>query len=223
MALAAIKTWGSEVLFAADLNAEFANIRNNANALISPFTADVAAGGFKLTGLGLGSVGAPSLSPTGAASTGIYFGSASRIDFSNAGVRAGGFNTGRLIMGSGSATTGSNAGDIIVTGTNMYRFLNQAGTSSANYGVLGVVGNNLEYYVPDGGSTHSFFASTFKIVEFGTLGDGTGGYMLFNGEASTPPTVAAGKGALYLHDNAGTTQLRFRDDSAIYSVDLTAV
>ena len=37
-----------------DLNAEFNNLLNNTNSLISPFTAAVAAGGFKLTGLGAG-------------------------------------------------------------------------------------------------------------------------------------------------------------------------
>lgn len=56
MALAAYKTWSSgEVLTAADLNASFNNILTNANSLISPFTANVAAGGYKITGLGAGS------------------------------------------------------------------------------------------------------------------------------------------------------------------------
>ena len=52
MALARVKNWIAEVLTYSDLNAEFNSILNNANSLISPFTANVAAGGFKLTGLG---------------------------------------------------------------------------------------------------------------------------------------------------------------------------
>ena len=56
MSLAAYKTWSSgEVLTASDLNASFNNILTNANSLISPFTANVAAGGYKITGLGAGS------------------------------------------------------------------------------------------------------------------------------------------------------------------------
>lgn len=55
MALGRLKTWIAEILTYSDLNSEFNNILNNANALISPFTANVAAGGFKLTGLGAGS------------------------------------------------------------------------------------------------------------------------------------------------------------------------
>lgn len=56
MSLAAYKTWSSgEVLTASDLNASFTNILNNANSLISPSTANIAMGGYKLTGLGVGS------------------------------------------------------------------------------------------------------------------------------------------------------------------------
>lgn len=41
MALARVKTWIAEVLTAADLNAEFNNILNNALTLISPLTANL--------------------------------------------------------------------------------------------------------------------------------------------------------------------------------------
>lgn len=54
MALSRIKVWVAERLNFSDLNAEFNNLINGANSLISPFTADVAAGGFKITGLGAG-------------------------------------------------------------------------------------------------------------------------------------------------------------------------
>lgn len=55
MALSRLKTWiAGEVLTASDLNSEFNNVLNNALTLISPLTADLAAGGFKLTGLGAG-------------------------------------------------------------------------------------------------------------------------------------------------------------------------
>jgi hypothetical protein len=41
MALSRVKTWGAEVLYSADLNAEFNNILNNALALISPLTGNL--------------------------------------------------------------------------------------------------------------------------------------------------------------------------------------
>lgn len=61
MALSRVKVWISERLNSADLNAEFNNILNNANSLISPLTANVAAGGFKITGLGAGSAAGESV------------------------------------------------------------------------------------------------------------------------------------------------------------------
>ena len=52
MSLARVKTWGTnEGLLASDLNAEFENIRTNPTSLISPLTANVAAAGFRVTGL----------------------------------------------------------------------------------------------------------------------------------------------------------------------------
>lgn len=53
MALARVKTWVSgEVLLASDLNSEFNNVLNNALTLISPLTASLNAGGFKITNYG---------------------------------------------------------------------------------------------------------------------------------------------------------------------------
>lgn len=53
MALARVKTWVSgEVLLASDLNSEFNNLLNNSLTLISPLTASLNAGGFKLTNYG---------------------------------------------------------------------------------------------------------------------------------------------------------------------------
>ena len=51
---------------------EFDNIYNNALTLISPLTGNLAAGGNLITGLGLGTVGSPSLQFTGDTNTGIF-------------------------------------------------------------------------------------------------------------------------------------------------------
>ena len=51
MALARVKTWGSEILNASDLNAEFDNILNNATSLISPLIASLDVAGFDVTNL----------------------------------------------------------------------------------------------------------------------------------------------------------------------------
>ena len=71
MALSRVKTWTTEILQFADLNAEFDNILNNALSLISPLTADLDCGGFRLTTISKGSEASPGLQFTGDANLGI--------------------------------------------------------------------------------------------------------------------------------------------------------
>ena len=87
MAISRVKTWiAAEVLTAATLNAEFDNILNNALSLVSPWTANMAAGGFRLTGLPLGTQSDPSLQFTGDTNTGIYSPGADQISLATGGV-----------------------------------------------------------------------------------------------------------------------------------------
>ena len=72
MAISRVKTWTAETLTASDLNAEFDNIIDNTLFAVSPLTANLAAGGFIITGLGLGTVSVPSIGFTGDTNTGIY-------------------------------------------------------------------------------------------------------------------------------------------------------
>lgn len=81
MALSRLTDWNDgDVLFSATLEAEFDNIYNHALSLISPLTGNLAAGGFILTGLGLGTVSVPSIGFAGAASTGVYSTGAGNVD-----------------------------------------------------------------------------------------------------------------------------------------------
>lgn len=62
MAISAYKTWAAaEVLTAADLNSSFSQLINNAADMVSPLTKNIAAGTFKLTGLGAGTAAGDSL------------------------------------------------------------------------------------------------------------------------------------------------------------------
>ncbi len=94
MALSRIKTWVlNEQLNSADLNAEFNNILNNALSLISPLTADLASGGFRITGLSAGSLSNPSIQSTGDTNSGLYWSAADTVDITAGGVRVMTFNT----------------------------------------------------------------------------------------------------------------------------------
>lgn len=89
MALTRIKTWISgEILTHTDLNGEFDNFLNNASSLVSPWTSNIDAGGFRLTALSLGSLGSPSLQFTNDSNTGIWSSAADTIDVSTGGSRA---------------------------------------------------------------------------------------------------------------------------------------
>jgi hypothetical protein len=100
MALSRVKVWTAEELTSSDLNAEFDNILNNATSLVSPLTANLAAGGFRLTGLSAGSVGSPALQPTGDTDTGIYFPGANQV-----GVVGGGTAVLNIFGGQAAANT----------------------------------------------------------------------------------------------------------------------
>lgn len=119
MALARVHTWAAgEVLTASDLNAEFNNILNNPTSLITPLGADLALGGFTLTGLGAGSASTPSLSFTGDANTGMYSSAAESVDLVGRG--------GRVLQASGFAD-----------GVNFVRISNAAADQSPTIEAVG--------------------------------------------------------------------------------------
>ena len=87
MAIARTKVWiANEVLTASDLNSEFNGIIDNALSLVSPWTANMSAGGFLLTTLNAGSAGSPSLQFTGDTNTGVYRPAADTVGLAGAGV-----------------------------------------------------------------------------------------------------------------------------------------
>ena len=89
MAISRLKVWvANEVLTASDLNGEINNLINNATALISPLTANLALGAFSLTGLAAGSVSSPSLSFTGDTNTGLFSQAADQVALSAGGATA---------------------------------------------------------------------------------------------------------------------------------------
>ena len=80
-----------------EIEGEFDNIYANSLSLISPLTGNLAVGGFRLTGFGLGTVGDPSIQFTGDTNTGIYSTAADTVDISTGGVRAASFGATALV------------------------------------------------------------------------------------------------------------------------------
>lgn len=307
MALSRIKTWAlNETLTSADLNAEFSNILNNAQSLVSPWTGDMAAGGNRLTGLSAGSVSSPSLQFTSDANTGVYSSAADTVDIAAGGIRVGSFPTvasavnywihtpsattdpvtlapggtdtnigavlgskgtggiflstnstnrwtvagssGHLLcvaddtydIGAAGATrprnaylsgsafistilnlnstlqTGATAGDAVSFNTGAYRFINAAGTSSANYGLVSDANDNLNLAVPAAtDSTNFTFGGTLRgWIQSQNSGMG----IVFDGESSADHSAPSANGAvIYTKDNGGKTTIyaRFNSGSAV--------
>jgi len=89
VAIARVKVWiANEVLTASDLNAEFNNLVDNSLSAVSPWTANMDAGGFRLITLGAGTVGSPTLQPTGDTNTGVFFPAADQVSLVGAGGHA---------------------------------------------------------------------------------------------------------------------------------------
>src|SRR3990167_6133142 len=100
------------------ITGEFDNLYNNALTLISPLTADLAAGGFRITGLSAGSLSSPSLQFTSDANTGIYSPAAEQVAIVCAGAAAATFTTGAAGPHAiGGATVAGNVLTIYPTAT----------------------------------------------------------------------------------------------------------
>ena len=132
MALAAVKTFiAGEVLLAADLNALNTNILDNALSLVSPWTANMSAGGFLLTTLSAGTAGSPSAQFTGDTNTGVYRAAADTVGLAGAGVDVARF------FG-------------IVDGVNYHDFRSQSAGNAPEYRAAGTDGNISLRMVPQG-------------------------------------------------------------------------
>ena len=146
MSLARVKSWAaSEVLTAADLNAEFNNILNNALPLISPLTGSLDVNNFRLTNFILGSVTSPAISFFNDANTGVFSSAADTVDITAGGVRvlslptvAVGVN---FVTVNPAATTTNPTVDATGTDTNISLNLRSKGTGSvlANGGQVATI------------------------------------------------------------------------------------
>ena len=134
-----------------------------------------------------------------------------------------GVEVGRMIEGlflwGHTVQTGASGGDIVLSAAlanGGYRFLNGAGTSSANYGVLGNNLDNLRFNVPATSDAFDFDWAGSNF--FNILNTGTGPYLLFRAESGDPGATTVNRTALFTQDDGGgNTQLgaRFSSGAAI--------
>src|SRR5262245_7919007 len=156
----------------------------------------------------VGSVAAPAYAFRNDMDTGMYWVAANEIGFSTGNSRAMHLKSSRVFGGNTTGvTTGSNSGDFVAANTNAYRFLNLAGTSAADYGIISSSANDLLLRAPASSNKIQLFAGGFQMVEFLPVGDGNGSHIKIT-EASTDATCTANAACIYAKDNgSGKTQL----------------
>ena len=102
--------------------------------------------------------------------------------------------------------------DMIMPNTKTLRWLNAAGTSSANFGITGDVADNLRFDVPTAGDVFPLFFGAAQRGQFQAQNSGLG--LNFVGESSSDHVAPSANGAvIYTTDTGGKTQLVVRFNS----------
>ena len=112
----------------------------------------------------------------------------------------------RVLVGGVAVATGANGGDIVVGNAEAYRFLNNAGTSSANYRIASGTSDEIVFGVPATTSTFAFqFAGTNRLR---ILEENAGAGIIFDTESSSDHAApSANRCVIYTRDNGGDTEL----------------
>jgi hypothetical protein len=118
-------------------------------------------------------------------------------------------STGVFCLKNNVTTTGAAGGDTILANNTTHRWMNAAGSTSANFGIKGDTSDHIFYDVPTN-SRHTFAVAGTPMVQINTSATGPGLTLL--AESSTDHgNPVANAAVLYLTDNgAGKTQLKVR-------------
>lgn len=113
--------------------------------------------------------------------------------------------------------TGAAGGNMVFANTNGIQFINNAGTSSANFGVSSDSSDNLNLNVPGADSINFVFAGTLRGY-FNNENSGMG--LMFQGESSSDHSAPPANDAIvYTKDNgSGKTQLCVRFNTGAVQV-----
>jgi len=128
-------------------------------------------------------------------------------------------SSGIVLMGN-TVTTGAGAGDIVTANTGTYRFLDSAGTTSAQFGIQGNASDEMDFRVPAVTDQYNFrYAGTTEFI-IDMANSGAGLHIL--SESSSDHTAPAANGAIiYTRDNATKTELVVRFASGAVQVIAT--
>ena len=108
-----------------------------------------------------------------------------------------------------SLLTGAGDGDLVMANDNWIRFINVAGTTSANFGLQGDGADNLSFHVP--ATTDEYIINFAGVAEAILQNQNSGFGIRFLGESSSDHSApSANDCVLYTTDTGGKTQLMAR-------------
>ncbi len=119
-----------------------------------------------------------------------------------------------------SQLTGAGDGDLVMANNKTIRWSDAAAVTSANFGIKADTFDNLFFDVPGAGNAYIFnFAG---IIRGRFISSNSGMGLLFETESSADQAApVANAGVLYTKDAAGRTNLFWRDNTGVRSIDLT--
>ena len=156
-----------------------------------------------------GGAAAPAYSFAGDTGTGMYRIGANVLGFATGGVHA--FNVfNNSIRIRNFAVTGVSSGNVVFANSSGLQWVNNAGSSTANFYLLGTAGDSMAFGVPSDSGVFDYGIGTscpqgscFRFIR-----SGSGAVLQFMNEASAPGSPGANRASLYAADNgAGKTQL----------------
>ena len=120
----------------------------------------------------------------------------------------------------GTATTaGANDDDLILDNTSFLHFLNNAGSTSSNYGLTPNASDGLDFHIPVANSGFTFNFGGVKEFEFDT--EASGGGLIWSGESTSDHAApAANEGVLYTKDVGTETHLIYRNTTEVKDLSL---
>lgn len=121
-----------------------------------------------------------------------------------------------IAMGAPNSLTGATVADVVLQNAKALRFVNAAGTSTANYGLFSNASDNLLYAVPAATDVHAFLWGSNNRLQFAE--ENSGAQILFLNESTADHAApAANQAVLYTKDIGTKTALmaRFNTGAAI--------
>lgn len=113
--------------------------------------------------------------------------------------------------------TGAGDGDLVMANGKFMRFINSAGTTSANFGIRASTTDNLDLHVPVISDLHQLLWNNQVRLIFAEE-NGGGGLTFANESSSDHGVPSTNRLVLYIKDDGGVTKLYYRNTTGVKEI-----